>query len=257
MKIPPLLSLSFAALTVGANAALVAYFPLDGMAGDFTSTINDTIDNASHGVTDGTANNSLASWVNDPTRGSVLFSPTGNRFSAGTQDINVTVGNGFTWSLWAKSGTDTAGVVIGTRNGSWHKLQFEQVDGTGFADFNYRADGANNNANSTFTMADGAWHHIAYVGDENGVGIYVDGVYRGGDTSLAATTYNGLMEIGGSSRFSEDVDVFLDEIAIYDNALTEAQIVSLFNGADPTTIPEPSAALLGALGFLALLRRRR
>lgn len=256
MKLP-LLTCLFG-LTISANAALVAYFPLDGVADSTTSSIDDIIDDASHGVTDGSANNGNATWVNDATRGSVLFSPTGNRFSAGTQDIDVTTGNGFAWSFWAKSGADTSGVVLGTRNGSWHKLQFSVVDGTGFADFNFSSTGAlNNSSTATASYGDGSWHHVAYIGDENGAKLYIDGTLRGGDTSLVASTYNGVMEIGGSSKFSEDVDVYLDEIAIYDQALTESQIVALAGGADPLTIPEPSTALLGAFGTLLLMRRRR
>lgn len=251
-------ALATLAVAGSSSAALVAYFPLDGTLG-VTSSIDDVIDNAGHGVTDGTANNGNATYVNDATRGTVLFSPTGNRFNAGTQDIDVTAGNGFTWSFWAKSGTDVAGVVIGTRNGSWHKVQFGEVDGTGFTDFRYSSTGAlNNNGASTANFGDGSWHHVAYVGDENGVAIYIDGALKGGDTSLTATTYNGVMEIGGSSKFSEDVDVSLDEIAIFDERLSEEDIIALAGGADPQNIPEPgSLALLGLGGLLIGARRRR
>lgn len=237
-------------------AALVAYFPLDGTAGQFVNTIDDIIDDAGHGVTDGTTNvTNVATWVDDGERGSVLFSPGTQRFLAGTQGIDMT--GGFSWSFWAKSGADVSGVVIGTRNGSWHKLQFGEVDGGGFADFRYSNTGSYNNGGaSTANFSDGSWHHVAYVGEGTQVSIYIDGVLSGGDTSLAATTYEGQMEIGGSTRFSEYVDVYLDEIAIFDNALTTDQISALAAGADPTAIPEPSVALLSSLGLLALLRRR-
>jgi hypothetical protein len=240
-----------------ANAALVAYFPMEGTLGN-TSSIDDVIDDAGHGVTDGSANNGNATFVNDGTRGTVLFSPTGNRFTAGTQDIDVTPGNGFTWSFWAKSGADTSGVVIGTRNGSWHKLQFGEVDGVGFADFRYSSTGAlNNNGAATANFSDGSWHHVAYTGDENGVRIYIDGVLKGGDTTLAASTYNGVMEIGGSSKYSEDVDVYLDDIAIFDERLTDDVIIALANGADPQNIPEPASIVTGLFGMTLIVARRK
>jgi hypothetical protein len=240
-----------------AQAALVAYFPLDGTAGDFVNDIDDVIDDGSHPVTDGTTNvTDSATWVNDATRGSVLFSPTGQRFLAGTQGINASGTNGFTWSFWAKSGNDTSGVVIGTRNGSWHKIQFDQVDGSGLADFNYRSDAALNQTNGDLNFGDGQWHHFGYVGTGGEVRMYVDGVLVGGDTSLSnggvAETLQ--MEIGGSTRFSEYVDVFLDDIAVWDEALSEQQIVDLANGA---AVPEPGSLALLGLGTLLIARRRR
>ena len=51
----------------------------------------------------------------------------------------------------------------------------------------------------------------------------------------------------------------MDDLAFWDETLTDAQIQTIFtNGTNGiSVIPEPSAALLGGLGLLALLRRRR
>lgn len=239
------------------QGSLVAYFPLDGVDGAAVSEIVPTIDDPVHPVTNGLANNNAATWVNDATRGSVLNSPDGNRFLAGTQGIDLT--EGFTWSFWARidSATSASDVIIGTRNGSWHKITSASgVDGTGFVDFAY--PGGTN-------LADDTWHHFGYVGTDNGTGnagtvsvtLYIDGVAVGTDTTAASLTYNGQMEIGGSTRFSEYATVLLDDIAIYNNALSEAEIQALAAGAP--VIPEPSSFVLLGLGLagLAGFRRRK
>lgn len=216
------------------------------------ATVNDPV----HPVTDGIPNNNSATWVNDPTRGSVLSSPDGNRFLAGTQGIDLT--SGFTWSFWAKVDSATSGsdTIIGTRNGSCHKITpASGVDGTGFVDFTYA--GAPN-------YTDDTWRHFGYVGTDNGTGsastvnvsLYVDGVLVGTDTRAVALTYDGQMEIGGSTRFSEFAAVLLDDIAIWDEALSESQIQALAAGSG---IPEPSSPLLLGIGLTNLsgIRRRR
>jgi hypothetical protein len=49
---------------------------------------------------------------------------------------------------------------------------------------------------------------------------------------------------------------YLDDFQLYDEVLTSEQISFLYNNPG-SVIPEPSTALLGGLGLLALLRRRR
>jgi hypothetical protein len=245
----------FAAASLSpASAALVAYFPLDGPEGATVSEIVPTIDDPNHGVTTGVPNNNAATWVNDATRGSVLNSPDGNRFLAGTQSIDLTTG--FTWSFWAKVDPATGGsdAIVGTRNGSWHKITpASGVDGTGFVDFTY-SGGLN--------LADGMWHHYGYVGTDNGtanpgtvtVTLYIDGSPVGTDTTAGSLTYEGQMEIGGSTRFSEFATVLLDDLAIWNSALSESEIQTLAAGGP---IPEPSSSLLLGLGLAALSGFRR
>jgi hypothetical protein len=221
---------AFLSLLASCPGELVAYFPLnEGTPGEVVEVIDDVIDDPNHGVTDGTANNLSATWVDDPERGIVLDSPGNNRFLAGTQDIDLV--KGFTWSLWVKVavGETAPKVVIGTRNGSWHKITVSSgVDGVGFVDF----------VAGAYDLADGLWHHLALVGTDNGSGVandvrvsfYLDGVKLGEDTTAAALTYNGQMEIGGSTRFNEFANCRLDDVAIWDEALSEEVIIGLANG---------------------------
>ncbi len=241
-------SAAFLSLLAPCPGKLVAYFPLnEGTPGEVAEVIDDLIDNPDHGVTDGTANNLSATWVDDPERGVVLDSPGNNRFLAGTQDIDLV--KGFTWSLWVKVavGETAPKVVIGTRNGSWHKITVSSgVDGVGFVDF----------VAGAYDLADGLWHHLALVGTDNGSGVsndvrvsfYLDGVKLGEDTTAAALTYNGQMEIGGSTRFNEFANCRLDDVAIWDEALSEEVIIGLANG-DPVIPGTGGGGGLEVTGF--------
>ena len=247
----PLITAGALLSCTAAQAGLVAYFPLnEGTAGTTASSIDDIIDDPTHGVTDGTANNSDGAWVNDATRGIVLSTVQGNRFTAGTQDLDLSVG--FTWSLWVKSdsvGNADAGAdtIIGSRNGTWNKVQPTAVqrwfDLTGY------------------DLNDDTWHHIVYTGDAaTGGAFYIDGSQVATDPTPFnnLTAINDVMEIGGSSRFSEDWTGLMDDIAIWNERLSEQDIVALANGADPQNVPEPgSIALLGLAGLMMARRRRQ
>lgn len=110
---------------------------------------------------------------------------------------------------------------------------------------------------------DGEWHHVAGVWDTatHNRYLYVDGVLdiagsitNGSDTgNVAAATWEylvfGARDYGGSlSGFS---DMKLDEIRIYNEALTQGQILALI-------VPEPGIGVFaGIAGFVLLLRRRK
>jgi len=242
---PKLLSVIAGTAFVGsAQAGLVAHFPVNS-ATDSSTFLDDVVDDATHGVADGTSSNEDGSIVFDATRGGdVLQTVQGHRFTAGTQDIDLS--EGFGWSLWFKSPSanfniDDAGadVIIGSRNGIWNKVQ-----PTGTERF-FDLGGYN--------IDDGAWHHIAYVGDStDGGAIWIDGVQVATDATPfnGTQTVNDVMEIGGSSRFSEDATGFMDEIRIFDHRLSESEIQAL-------AIPEPSSLALLGLGGLLIARRRR
>ncbi|MCH8922046.1 MAG: LamG domain-containing protein [Planctomycetes bacterium] len=124
-------------------------------------------------------------------------------------------------------------------------------------------------------VTDGEWHHIMMVKTWDTVAVnpsamYIDGGAAAGGQTLTATTP------GGNSSYQDaDGDIFrlgvttaggggnvqyqglIDELVIYDRALTESDAAAHFAAAQ---IPEPSTlilAVLGLLGVLGLRRRRR
>jgi hypothetical protein len=88
---------------------------------------------------------------------------------------------------------------------------------------------------------------------------YRNGVSMGSYTSTGQAAFwaaNDQQVIFGARAFFNGniqggLDALIHEARLYDGALTQAEIGGL------AMVPEPSAALLGGLGMLALLRRRR
>lgn len=248
-------------LAASSQAALVAHFPISS-ATDSRTFLDDVIDNASHGVANGTTTTGSTSHtyiVNDAFRGGdVLSTIEGHRYTAGTQNISLT--SGFTWTLWvnvATSNTSDTGSdsIIGTRSESavdgnaWHKIDLKQT-----GSWNGVIPGAFGQSEYTGgTLADGNWHFLAYVGDTSNRRLYKDGVLIGEDTNTSgqSNTFNGNMEIGGSSRYSEDVTGLYDDIAIWNERLTVDEAFSLYEISSPGSL----GGLLYTAGQFDLLKQ--
>ena len=48
----------------------------------------------------------------------------------------------------------------------------------------------------------------------------------------------------------------IDEVAIWDEALSNAQIAALYNNGNGTAVPEPTSLVILSLGSVAVLLRR-
>lgn len=108
----------------------------------------------------------------------------------------------------------------------------------------------------TPAVNDGDWYHVAWVYDGANFTAYVDGVAGiAGGTAVAVADL--LLEdieignegIGGGS--GGQTGRLIDEIRVYNNALSDAEVFALAN------VPEPSSlVLLGSLSGLVFFRRR-
>lgn len=104
-----------------------------------------------------------------------------------------------------------------------------------------------------------AWNHYALVVDTSGPGqtlLYVNGAVAASLPYAMTTNPSGTPTRFGAqfAPYGEFYNGALDDVRIYDGALTGAEIASLAN-----PVPEPASAMCLAAGLLALLgwRRRR
>jgi hypothetical protein len=190
----------------------------------------------------------------------------------------VTSGNGGLAAIGSKtmvSWITLQGLSTSAKNGSAMTLDsktIDQFDGIVFAeqDANRWMNGSNGwlrSPNGQFAAVETSINldivqlaityqntggNVTITGYRNGVNIgsYTDTddvTWAAGDQEVifGKRHTNPLAETSGA------LDALIHEARLYDGALTQAEIQGL------VMVPEPSAALLGGLGMLALLRRRR
>lgn len=118
----------------------------------------------------------------------------------------------------------------------WVGCTYDSVNLRSVANFNLRdTNGIYRSTTGTSQINDGAWHHIVAVRDnatdENR--LYVDGTL---ETTTNSPTYNGTFESDGAVTMGYYIDVgsyqlsgTLDNIAIFDRALTAEEITDHYN----------------------------
>lgn len=196
-----------------------------------------------------------------------LFGAGAGSFIAGTSDAYMdgfAVGNlnSFSLSMHVKSSQSNSWkdfVSIGTGNGVVFVLERHSSQGV----WNYNVGNVGGVSGGqvgyeSFDVDDGNWHHLGITVGSNLLTLYVDGVNRGS----AAYTGSGAMNVFQlASRYGDGgraITTEIDDVAVYNETLTDGQMNWLSsNAAINSPVPESSAALLGGLGALALLRRRR
>lgn len=102
------------------------------------------------------------------------------------------------------------------------------------------------------------WHHIVGVREGQSLRIYMDGSLRAVDGSLPANA--SINDAGRDLRVAANsapnnlpvrTDALFDDVQIYSNALSDAEVAFLFENPGQV-VPEPATAFLLATGLLGL-----
>jgi hypothetical protein len=115
--------------------------------------------------------------------------------------------SGRSWGLWAMGGSHRAGMIVFTSTGVF-----------------YNTNGP--------VLSTGVWYHLVGVFDGSSVKIYVNGIL--GDSIPASGTTNtnpssiniGRRELSGHQSW---INGLIDDVLIYNRALSEAEIKALYD----------------------------
>ena len=193
-----------------------------------------------------------ANLVNSDLTRSIPYSSYSMTFdAAGTDRINIgnpsnlQITNSFSVSIWIKQTTQQDSVVIskdafGT-NRCW-SLWTNAYQSNNFVQFIvWDASNAIFYVDSNIRVDDGNWHHLTAVYDaSNSLKIYIDGVLNNtNSTNIPSAIADKTVDIilgesntSGSFEFPGNIS----NAAIFNSAITEDQVLSIYNGGVPNDI---------------------
>jgi hypothetical protein len=169
--------------------------------------------------------------------------------------LDDSVGNftkNFSITSWFKINTGAVNVrpAISRRIAMSPDAQYDiYVDGSGYLSI-YTGNGTGTNNN--VVVNDDQWHFGAVVVNDAASKIYVDGIpdtaFSLGVLPIEATSPNiGAWTSGGTDCASGNMNGTIDEVKIYNRALTAAEIASLYNGTKSYHIELYTTPTLGGL----------
>ncbi len=262
-----LAALSILSLADARAAVLRHHFPLDGAASDalsvadLTPTGNSVTFNASGGAADGYvslggSNDYLLASLDAGSALSILgdygtFRPfsvtfwvrqTAAQSTSGTQAVI-----GMTTNSTNSSTYNTGFEVITRENGGGHGLRVRARNG-----------GSGSNAgeiNTGYDICDGSWRHVVAVYEAEKRTVYVDGIFRGENTTPIPITTNPIryFAVGAFIRANDpldDLNADVDDVQIYEGALTAAEAASLYQNPGEPLDSIPPAGDLAAIDLI-------
>lgn len=273
---------SLVGLTLTGRAALVSHYTFDEAAGATSAT------NEVSGATVGDVGTSVTTGVTGISGNAYSF--TGGSAQANIVDMgnasflsSIQTSGQYTFSLWVStsilSGPYNVALFAGNNADSNDYIDVGittggTIDGQAYMRHRVNTNSNPGGAQSFFTgsvVADGSWHHVVMTGDTTAttptMTLFLDGVQVNSATILPGDNANGTgslfpvlnnFEIGrlGRSSPTDAYEGLVDDVQIYDSALSPAQVGYLFNNPG-LAVPEPGVAALAGLGLLSLIRRRR
>lgn len=222
---------------------LIAYYRFDEAGWDGTAgEVGDLSGNDLHGVSVGGLTTTSAAKV---CNGAILDGVT-LAYVEVADDPLLDIPAEMTVNLWLKTNvipaTGLKSILSKDQNYEFHINQYGEI----YWWWN-NSGGATRYITTTATVTPGTWHHIAIVYSRAAATqtIYIDGV-DGGYNAARSTgnTYNETMfndtdplQIGGDQAFAtREFDGVIDEVRIYERALSQAEIVADMNATHPCTV---------------------
>jgi len=225
-KLIYLVSLVLVLSTAGnASAELVAYWKFDEGSG------TTAFDSSGNGL-DGTLMGDTQ-WAAGKMGGALEFDGDGDYVDCGNNEL-FDITDELTVSAWVNIRSVTAAwmAVVTKGDSAWRISINNTTQGMHFA----FEDGTRGwqAANSTTELPLNEWHHVCGTYDlKNGARIYLDGVLEGTNPDILGITHSTYNVYIGENEQAVNRwwDGFIDDIQLYNHALTEGEILGAMQGA--------------------------
>ena len=208
---------------------LVAYYPFNGNANDITVFAN-------HGIVNGAT---LTTGRNGKANSAYSFNGSSNYIVSNSTFNKILGSKSRTVSVWLKTNSLTrqSAVVFGTQVGCYGKFNIEVSQSnnasacliTGCDIFEYPSNVLNNNWNNIICVLDS-------VSATTGIAkVYVNGILVGTTGAITVSTLSGNIYFGQDGN-SDKLNGSIDDVCIWNRALTSAEITSVVNATRQTII---------------------
>ena len=162
---------------------------------------------------------------------SMNFDGTNDFIDVGSFSLNANAG---TVSAWIKSSnTSDFQMIIGKFVSGSRQVQFRTETNGKIRLILYKSSTVNSLLDSTGTVLDGNWHHVAFTYNSSGINLYIDGSASGSNTTnitpVQASTDNFMI---GARKISTPEKFFngsIDEVAVWNTALTSTQVSEIYS----------------------------
>ena len=230
--------IGFASSVSLSGSGLYAYWPIQEGSGNVAANL---VAGGADGILHG------AAWIpNDPARGTVLsFNGLNSYVSAGTVPRMGTASN-FTWSCWyrQKSVPNLNAVILGNRSGGAPgSLQFIKFTPSNFEYYH--------NGNIGFIghiILTGGWRHLAVVKQAGSLSYYDNAALVGTAKAGGDIEANPFYWGGDPGAPGEYVDGLIDDISLWNTALTVDQIQLLRDGVSPAWLSGLGGSVTTGIG---------
>lgn len=247
-----LITITFLSIFTFTHAQVPTYVPTNGLVGwwPFNGNANDESGNGNNGTVNGAT---LTSDRNGVVNSAYSFdAQSNNSISIGDIDLpaNFTI-NGW-YRLSSLMGFQNIISKYGTNGG--YALIFG--NSTLYAHTN-QGTSSGNVCNSTYNETNNFWHMVSVILSSGEIKFYIDGVQFGSCGNMNNSNPNNSMTYFGRQSYgtSENLNGDLDDIGIWNRALTEEEILALYEGCQLAITTQPQdqsvATSIGSASFVA------
>jgi len=208
---------------------LIAYYSFDGNANDKIGSFNGNVQGAT--LTKGRDNRINSAYAFESTSENYIEFGTG--MLSGSGDFSILI-----WINTTQSPNNTVGRILQQRSSgsSGYNGQYMlEVNSQGKIKFNTYSNGYKWNVTSSIALNDGNWHHLTFLQTDNGGKMYLNGNLHKTDNSSGRVTLltTNKTYVGGDLRDNNRwYSGKIDDIKIYNRALTESEIQTIYNMLD-------------------------